>query len=367
MRFIEETISTPDRQISLGAIDGALSSDVRISTITIADRGGVWLRLDGAHLVWSRLALLSKRLEIDLLEAQSITDPPPPPPARGHPGRCLPRLRPAGHARVPAHRQAVSAGCRDRRRDRRGERRRCPSKEAASSPMARSKRSCPSTARSRPGAASRSRRQYSDATRQLALDLRLQEPPNGFVSSLLDFPGRPSLAFTIAGTGPIDAFRADVSLVAGGQRSFRVRATIRRGGTGSISRPISKGALGPLVPPAYADFVAGRSSLASPAVQTAQGGFVLDRADIRSSVLSLSISGLFAADAFPTRLRAEGTLGAADRRPVPLPAQPARPSSGRFSARSSRTGRGARSSTSTGSSAPASRATGNVACRRRGE
>src|SRR5262245_29316227 len=73
VRYVENTLSTPDRRISLGRIDGALSSDVRISSITIADRQGVWLTIEGVHLIWSRLALLSRRLDIDLLEAHSIT------------------------------------------------------------------------------------------------------------------------------------------------------------------------------------------------------------------------------------------------------------------------------------------------------
>ena len=58
VRFVENTISTPDRRIELGAIDGALSSDVKLASITISDREGAWLRIEGVHLVWSRLALL---------------------------------------------------------------------------------------------------------------------------------------------------------------------------------------------------------------------------------------------------------------------------------------------------------------------
>ena len=38
VRFVENTISTPDRRIELGAIDGALSSDVKLASITISDR-----------------------------------------------------------------------------------------------------------------------------------------------------------------------------------------------------------------------------------------------------------------------------------------------------------------------------------------
>ena len=38
------------------------------SNITISDKDGVWFRLDRVRFVWRRLALLSRRLEIDKLE-----------------------------------------------------------------------------------------------------------------------------------------------------------------------------------------------------------------------------------------------------------------------------------------------------------
>jgi hypothetical protein len=72
VEFVERIISTPDRQIRLGTISGALSSNVSFSEITIADRGGVWLRIDNVHLVWSRTALILGRLEISQLEADAI-------------------------------------------------------------------------------------------------------------------------------------------------------------------------------------------------------------------------------------------------------------------------------------------------------
>jgi translocation and assembly module TamB len=83
VRFVERQISTPDRQIRLGVIEGALSSDVRISSITLSDRQGKWLRIEVVHLVWSRTSLLRRRLEIELLEAGSITVARPPLPAEG--------------------------------------------------------------------------------------------------------------------------------------------------------------------------------------------------------------------------------------------------------------------------------------------
>src|SRR5215210_3241828 len=59
--LISRTLSTPTTRVTIGRIDGALSSDASIHNIEISDRDGVWLRLDQARIVWRRLALLSRR------------------------------------------------------------------------------------------------------------------------------------------------------------------------------------------------------------------------------------------------------------------------------------------------------------------
>ena len=73
IRYVEEQISTDDFQIRLNGLRGALSSDVALSSITIADSKGVWLTITEPRLVWNRSALLVGRVEIDSLTAQSIT------------------------------------------------------------------------------------------------------------------------------------------------------------------------------------------------------------------------------------------------------------------------------------------------------
>ena len=98
VRFVEDKISTPDRKIELGAIDGALSSDVRLASITVSDREGAWLRIEGVHLVWSRLALLRGNLDVDSLEAEKIEVVRKPLPAETVDPAAERRLRPAGSA-----------------------------------------------------------------------------------------------------------------------------------------------------------------------------------------------------------------------------------------------------------------------------
>ena len=65
--LISRALSSPGMSVSIGAVDGVLSSDASISDIVISDRQGPWLKVDKARLVWDRLALLSRRLEVDQL------------------------------------------------------------------------------------------------------------------------------------------------------------------------------------------------------------------------------------------------------------------------------------------------------------
>src|ERR1700761_4692536 len=57
--LLSRALSTPSSRVSIGAVDGALSSDATIRDVAVSDRDGVWLKLDRARIVWRRLALLS--------------------------------------------------------------------------------------------------------------------------------------------------------------------------------------------------------------------------------------------------------------------------------------------------------------------
>src|ERR1700722_9430386 len=65
--LISRALSSPGMSVSIGAVDGVLSSDASISDVVISDRNGPWLKVDKARLVWNRLALFSRRLEVDQL------------------------------------------------------------------------------------------------------------------------------------------------------------------------------------------------------------------------------------------------------------------------------------------------------------
>ena len=72
VQFVEGQLSTPERQIRISNIDGALSSTASIREVTISDKEGVWLRINNAAIDWDQGALFGGRLLVRELKADSI-------------------------------------------------------------------------------------------------------------------------------------------------------------------------------------------------------------------------------------------------------------------------------------------------------
>ncbi len=96
--LISQALSSPSTNVSVGAVSGVLTSDVSISGIVLSDREGPWLKVDNVRLVWSRLALLRRRLEVNQLtigHLEVLRRPLPsetPPPETGAKQPILPEL-----------------------------------------------------------------------------------------------------------------------------------------------------------------------------------------------------------------------------------------------------------------------------------
>src|SRR3954452_15869893 len=71
-RLLQSMLSTEGRQVSVSGLEGALSSNPTVGRITVADHDGVWLELDNVSMVWSRLALIRQRLDIDSFSAGRV-------------------------------------------------------------------------------------------------------------------------------------------------------------------------------------------------------------------------------------------------------------------------------------------------------
>ena len=76
--FLEDNLSSAGRQVTITGFEGALSSQARMTELTLADDSGVWLTLRDVVLDWNRGALLSGKIAINELSAAEIIMARPP-------------------------------------------------------------------------------------------------------------------------------------------------------------------------------------------------------------------------------------------------------------------------------------------------
>jgi translocation and assembly module TamB len=318
VRFVERQISTPDRQIRLGRIEGALSSDVRISAITIADRRGVWLTIENVHLVWSRFALLRGRLDIDLLEADSITVSRLPLPAEDtqpiEEGAefSLPSLPVEVLIdRLAVGRVALAEGVIG------------PSAElsvdgsvqladgALDARLAIERRDQPGQLQLATT--------FNNESRQLTVNFSIAEPENGVIANALNIPGRPPISFTIEGAGPLSDFTANVALAASGETLLSGTTVITGVADGLRFVTDISGNLVPLVADLYRPFVEGGTEISLDLLRREDGSLAISDGLLKSGVAELAFAASLTSDFVPTSLSVNGNLARPDGEPLVLP------------------------------------------------
>ncbi|UOM36155.1 translocation/assembly module TamB domain-containing protein [Acuticoccus sp. I52.16.1] len=319
VRFVERQISTPDRRIKLGPLRGALSSDVRLGYITIADRQGVWLRLDNVHLVWSRLALLRGRLSVDLLEAEKITVSRKPLPVEND----TPLEEGADQFELPS--LPVSVILRELK---------VPEVDIAEGVIGPAAKLSVDGNISlaggeldtdlaierldRPGDLNL-KASFDNVSRNLSIDFTVAEPEDGVIANALDIEGKPPLSFSIKGDGPLAEFKADIALVASDETLLSGTTTIDNTDAGFRFIADISGDLSVLVPPLYAPFVGGGSEVKIDATRAPSGAITIAEGRLKSGVARLDFTADVGADGVPTALSVDGELQRGDNEPIALP------------------------------------------------
>ncbi|WP_367646845.1 translocation/assembly module TamB domain-containing protein [Ruegeria arenilitoris] len=213
-RFLQDTLSGDDQNVTVKGLQGALSARATIQEITISDDEGVWLTIKDAELDWNRLALIRGRFSVNALTAQEIdiartpgttTKEEPPASAETQPFQLpeLPVSIEIGEIRVDelllgepligvsaalsvTGNLSLADGALDTnlditRLDRAGDR----IKIAAG---------------------------FQNSSREINLDLDVNEAEGGLISTALKIPDSPPIGFSAKGAGPLTDFTADIVL-----------------------------------------------------------------------------------------------------------------------------------------------------------
>jgi translocation and assembly module TamB len=318
-RFIEDNLSGAGRTVRVEGFEGALSSRARVAEITIADEAGIWLRMTGIELDWTRAALFSGRLEIDRLTAREIAleRPPLPGPAALPSPEAVPfalpdlpvsvRIGAIGAERVtlgPAVLGTPLAVRLDGAAD-----------------LAGGEGTARLVAERIDGQAGRIDLSgaFSNATRELALDLLAEEAAGGIAAGLIGVPGSPALRLAVAGAGPIDAYTARVALASDGVDRLAGSVTLVAEGGARGFRVDLQGDVAPLFLPDYRDFFGPDVALLAEGRREATGATELAALRIVAAEVAVDGRARIGADGLPQRLDLTLRIAGAGGAPVVLP------------------------------------------------
>ena len=289
--LLSKALSTPGSQVSIGAVDGALSSNATIRDVVISDRNGPWLKLDKARLVWSRLALLSGRLQVDSLEIGrlEVLRRPLPAPVSATPepdGSLLPEL--PVKVEITAFKLAelvlgeTVAG-----------------QPARLSAEGKAKLGAPSEGLDLDLSVRRldatgqfvARLLFVPKGEKLEVKTTLVEAAGGLLSKFANLPGEPPINLDLDGRGTLDAWNARLDFDAGPDLGAKGTARIARAGADrSLTLDLSSRIEGLLPGPAAAIF-SGTTKLDGALRFADNGAFGIDRLALASRTARLDASG----------------------------------------------------------------------------
>lgn len=318
--FLEDNLSGAGRQVMITGFEGALTSRARITEMTIADDEGIWLTLRDVVLDWNRAALFSGNVSINQLTAAEIIILRAPntagdgaTPEAG--SFALPDLPVSVNiGRIAADRIDLAKAVLGQRV--------VGNFEASVALQSGEGRADLVLERTDDGPEGRITLEatYSNADKNLSLELTAKEGAGGLVATALNLPRAPSATFEISGEGPFSAFSADIALATDGvDRLVGTVTTEAQGDDATGFAADLGGDLAPLFLPAYAAFFGDRVALDVAGTAHADGRLDLSQFDMSSKALSLEGSLALGADGQPRAFDLTGKVAQTDGSPVLLP------------------------------------------------
>lgn len=328
-RQIAGLLGGEGREVRVLGLEGALSSQARIGLIEIADADGVWLRVREAELDWRRVALLRRRLEVQALQAAlvEVIRRPLPPPAQ----RPALTAEPAAEAEpfsLPQLPLSVNVQRLAIAELRLGETVLGTAAELrveGSAALAEGDGDVDLQIdrTDGPGDSYGIAAAFEDESRQLSIDLDVQEARDGIVGTLAGIPGSPPLSLSVAGDGPLGDFTAEIDLSTDGEQRLAGTVALRDTPEGPAARRITAdlgGDVTPLFLPDYRGFFGPDVALDLEALQGPDYGLGVETLSLRANGLRLDGTARLGSDFVPLGIDLDGRVGTASGLPVVLPA-----------------------------------------------
>jgi translocation and assembly module TamB len=320
--FVQDRLSTPERQISLSNIDGVLGSNVSVREITISDAQGVWLRVNNATLTWNQAALFLGKLDVQSLKADSIEYLRNAVPTEG---ADLPPAE-AGSLQIPEFPVAVVLQELAIPKVTFGEGVFGLGSEISLNGAFTLEGGNLTTnldivRLDGPGGTLDLDVDYKKADNSVDLGLALVEPADGVIANLLNIENRPAMNLSLKGAGPVADLRTELVLQANQQTALSGVATVTQQPEGFAIAADLRGPLSTLMAEPYRPFFGAETALTANALVRSAGGLSISGLKLTGGQLALEASAETTPDNFLRQLVLSATVadpaGGAVTLPVP--------------------------------------------------
>lgn len=297
LNYLEQQISTPQRQIHFQGVHGALSAKANIDRITISDQNGVWLDISQAQIDWQRTALLQGYLVINKLTAQKVTLLRQPQhstqrPDYGFSISDLPvniDINQVNFNNIEFAQQAFGVPA---KLSVKGSAKFIDHNLATKLKVERT---------DAPGRLELNA-SYSTLGKQLQIKLDAFEASNGIIANLLQIEGRPKLALKLEGGGTLADMQLNLSTKAGDKEVLDGHLNIKpSAGEGKHIQLELSGPVRIIMPPIYQPLFDNNSALWLDADIRPDHSLIVHEAKIEGSIFSLDAYGGLTPDGFLRR------------------------------------------------------------------
>ncbi len=328
--LLEDNLSDVGRDIRIIGFQGAFSSQATVDQITVADDEGIWLTLNDLVLSWTRSSLLRGAINIDQITARGIIIARRPVPVDGGApapeasGFSLPELPVSIEIGViRADRVEIAQPVIGEAAVVRLEGSASLSGGEGTAGLTIERTDGPRGSLAFDGS-------YSNLTQLLDLAFAVEEGEDGIAANLLDLPGRPSVALSVEGTGPLSDFVADIDLATDGAPRLTGQVEMQDEVDDAASTPDTpvmlkrftaqlSGDIAPVFLPDYRDFFGDNVALNAVGRRYADGALDLETLELTTEALTLQGDLSLSSGGWPERFRLQGKLAHEDGAPVVLP------------------------------------------------
>jgi translocation and assembly module TamB len=293
-RLISHALSSPTSKVSIGDIEGLLSSDITIRSITVADEQGAWLAIDRAHIVWRPSQLLLLRLTIDTLEVDRMTVSRKPVSDRKAATAAEPFRLPTPPVEVTISRLALTSATLDA--PVLGQAAMIAAVGSAHLDRARGLGLVLDVERrDRPGTLA-AKLDFAPASQRLGLGLHLDEAAGGLLAEVTDLPGRPPVRLALDGDGTLDDFSSRLDFAAGSEIAAEGTLAVRQNGTARKLTLDLAARASALLPATFAPIFADTTKLRGTLAFADDGSIAVPSVVLVGAAARLEASGRITAD-----------------------------------------------------------------------